>query len=407
MSKLVITNIEYNGKNKIFCGLHNDNRFCQMSFSDAESESGNVGDIYVGRVKDIVKNINAAFIEYKKGYVGYLSIDENKNIIFLNNKNTDKLCEGDLIIVQLEKSAVKTKFPVLTTNVNISGRNLVFKTGNSGIGYSRKIKDGEFKEKVRSLVEKCLENYDEEKSINIKNIGIVVRTNAVNATPEDIVTELKNLLSEWIHINNTALTRKCFSVLKKSESSYLNYIKSAYDNEISEIITDITDVYEDIKEYTDKNHLTDNFKLSLYQDELLLLSKLYSIEKNIEDTLNKKVWLKSGAYLVIEPTEAMVVIDVNTGKNIKGRKTEDTILNVNKEAAREIAYQIRLRNLSGIIMIDFINMGKDESKKELMEYLKHFVSDDKTKTTVVDITKLELVEITRKKVEPPVYEQLA
>lgn len=406
MSKLIITNIEYNGKTKIFCGLHNDNRFCQMSFSDAESESGNVGDIYVGRVKDIVKNINAAFIEYKKGYVGYLSIDENKNIMFLNSKNTNKLCEGDLVIVQLEKAAVKTKFPVLTSNISISGRNLVFKTGNSGIGYSRKIKDGAFKEKVSRLLENCLENYDGGKNINIKNIGLVVRTNAVNAKPEDIVMELKNLLSEWTNINKTSVTRQCFSVLKKSEAQYLNYIKGAYENEISEIITDSIDVYDEVKDYIVKNYMTDIVKLSFYEDELLLLSKLYSIEKNIEDILNKKVWLKSGAYLVIEQTEAMVVIDVNTGKNIKGRKTEDTILNVNKEAAKEIAYQLRLRNLSGIIMIDFINMGKDESKKELMEYLKHFVSEDKIKTTVVDITKLELVEITRKKIEPPVYEQL-
>ena len=155
-----------------------------------------------------------------------------------------------------------------------------------------------------------------------------------------------------------------------------------------------------------KNHMTDTCRISLYEDNLLLLSKLYSIEKSIEDISAEKIWLKSGAYLVIEPTEAMVVIDVNTGKNIKGKRMEDTILCVNKEAAKEIAYQLRLRNLSGIIMVDFINMKKEESKKELMEYLKQCVSYDKIKTAVVDMTKLELVEITRKKVEPPVYEQL-
>lgn len=414
MSKLIITNIEYKGKNKIFCGVHDSKGFCQVNFSDIDSKSGNIGDIYVGRVKNIVKNINAAFVEYQKGLVGYFSIEENKDIVFLNNKNNDKLCEGDLIIVQLEKSAVKTKFPVLTSNISISGRNLVMKVGNSGIGYSRNIKDDKFKADISDSLNKFLDEYladityndDIKKIEKIENIGLVVRTNAINSEPEDIVSELKHLLYEWTNIRNMAVTRQCFSVLKKAETSYLNYIKGAYEDEISEIITDNINIYDEVREYMIKNHMTDTCRISLYEDNLLLLSKLYSIEKSIEDISAEKIWLKSGAYLVIEPTEAMVVIDVNTGKNIKGKRMEDTILCVNKEAAKEIAYQLRLRNLSGIIMVDFINMKKEESKKELMEYLKQCVSYDKIKTAVVDMTKLELVEITRKKVEPPVYEQL-
>lgn len=409
MSKLIITDIEYKGKNKIFCGLHNDKSFYQMNFFDAESKAGNIGDIYVGRVKNIIKNINAAFVEYQKGYVGYLSVEENRNVVFLNNKNTDKLCEGDLIIVQLEKAAVKTKFPVLTSNVNISGRNLVMKVGNSGIGYSQKIKDNNFKLEVCDTINKYLENYydnNNEKNHTKESIGFVVRTNAVNSKIEDIIMELEYLLQEWTNIKNMAVTRQCFSVLKKAEMPYLSYIKGAYEDEISEIITDKISICDEIKEYMKKNHMTDVCSINLYKDKLLLLSKLYSIEKSIEDISDNKVWLKSGAYLVIEPTEAMVVIDVNTGKNIKGKNMENTVLCVNKEAAKEIAYQLRFRNLSGIIMIDFINMKKDESKRELMEYLKQCVSNDKIKTTVVDMTKLELVEITRKKIEPPVYEQL-
>ena len=149
-----------------------------------------------------------------------------------------------------------------------------------------------------------------------------------------------------------------------------------------------------------------NCKITLYNDELLPLYKLHSVESVIEQVTNKKVWLKSGAYLVMEPTEAMYVIDVNTGKCIKGKKNDETIFNVNMEAAKEVAYQLQLRNISGIIVVDFINMESQEKQRLLVEYLDECVKKDRIKTTVVDITKLNLVEITRKKIESPVYEQI-
>ncbi len=147
-------------------------------------------------------------------------------------------------------------------------------------------------------------------------------------------------------------------------------------------------------------------RLTFYQDDLLPLYKLYGLESVMKNILSKNVWLKSGAYLVIEPTEAMVVIDVNTGKCIKGRKQDDTIFKVNMEAAKEIAAQLRLRNLSGIIIIDFINMDSEEQKRELVEELKQQIYKDKIKTSFVEMTKLDLVVLTRKKTEAPVYEQL-
>lgn len=404
LSKLVITETEYKERKKIFCGLYDNRRFYQVQFSDA-AENSQVGDIFVGRVKNIVKNINAAFVEYQKGCIGYFSLTDNRTVVFLNHKNTDKLCEGDFIIVQLEKAAVKTKFPVLTSHISISGRNLVLNVGKHGIGYSGRITDNIFKQEIHQRLTECM-NVAMAQEQHCEELGLIVRTNAVNASTDNIVTEFRQLLKEWFDIKNTAGTRSCYSVLKKSDSVYLNYLKGSYGNEISEVITDNAVIYEEISAYLAGNQMEAGTFIRLYQDDLLPLSKLYSIDNMIEEILRKKVWLKSGAYLVIEPTEAMVVIDVNTGKNIKGKDTEKTILKVNKEAAEEIAYQLRIRNLSGIIMLDFINMERAESRKELMEHLKRCILADRVKTTVVDMTKLELVEVTRKKIEPPIYEQL-
>ena len=236
--------------------------------------------------------------------------------------------------------------------------------------------------------------------LNVK-FGIVIRTNAENAKEDEIKKELNELLSEWEHIKEIAMMRKCYTLLKSEDALYIKMIKNLYANETDEIITDNKEIYYELKD-----KFNGKYNIRLYDDTLLPLYKLYSIEKVVEEVCSKKVWLKSGAYLVIEPTEAMTVIDVNTGKCIKGKRLSDTIYNVNIEAAKEIAYQMRLRNMSGIIMVDFINMENKEYQDKLIEYLKKIVLKDRIRTNVVDITKLNIVEITRKKVERPVYEQI-
>lgn len=385
--------------NKIFCGLYEKNRFYEVNFSDyigndESAKADSIGNIHVGKVKDVVKNINAAFVEYKKGCIGYLSLEENKHIIFLNKKNTDKVCEGDDIIVQISKAAVKTKFPVLTSNISLTGRNVVVNIGKSGIGFSGKIKNTVFKSHIHDELDDILDNSNEK-------FGIVIRTNAENAKDDDIKNELNELLSEWENIKEIAMMRKCYTLLKSEEAPYIKMIKNLYVNETDEIITDNEEIYQKLMD-----NFNGKYNIRLYDDTLLPLYKLYSIEKVIEEICSKKVWLKSGAYLVIEPTEAMTVIDVNTGKCTKGKKLSETIVNVNVEAAKEIAYQMRLRNMSGIVMVDFINMENKEFQDKLLEYLTKLVHKDRIKTNVVDITKLNIVEITRKKVERPVYEQI-
>lgn len=403
MNKLIITNVDVKGKRYIFCGLRDDKRFYQVNFVNREDEASAVGNVYVGKVKDVAKNISAAFIEYKSGCTGYFSLEENRNIIFLNKKNTDKVCVGDEVIVQIQKAAVKTKFLVLSSEISFAGKNIVLNVGKSGIGFSGKIKNNEFKKDINEKLSKTVKDFEIE---NNENYGLIIRTNAEKSSIENLSEELRSLIYEWIRIKETAETRTCFSLLKKEESQYLKLIKGAYEGEISEVVTDDKEIFDEMINISKNDYTELSGRISLHNDKLLPLYKLYSIESIIEEIISKRVWLKSGAYLVIEPTEALNVIDVNTGKCIKGKKLEETIYKVNIEAAEEIVYQMRLRNLSGIVMIDFINMDNKDNQKKLMNYMSELVRQDKIKTTVVDMTKLNLVEITRKKIDPPVYEQI-
>lgn len=411
-SKLIITKIKYKGKQKVFCGLKSSDGFYQVNFvndnNDTEEKQiktnrdPQVGDIYIGRVRDIVKNINAAFIEYAPGQVGYYSIEQNDSPVYLNKKNTDKLCQGDLVIVQVEKAAVKTKALVLTSKISFAGKNIVLNIGKTGIGYSSKITNHDQKEHLKQVLQNEIK-----KEISEDHFGLIIRTNATLAKDSEILKELYELLDEWHHLKGIALSRTCYTILKQEECEYLKLIRGCYDGEIDEIITDDENIFDCLKEFTNNRKYEQyHDKVKLYQDSLLPLYKLHSIEKLTERISEKNVWLKSGAYLVIEPTEAMVVIDVNTGKCIKGKDFQSTVLKVNIEAAKEIAEQIRLRNLSGIIMIDFINMEAEENREMLIHELKKLLVNDRVKTTFVEMTKLNLVELTRKKINPPIYEQL-
>lgn len=398
MGKYIISNFEYSDKKFLFRGFTDKKRFYQISFDDVSKNTPKIGDIYVGRVKDVVKNINAAFIEFEKNVVGYYSLIENHTPVYLNKKNTDKLCEGDTILVQIKKEAVKTKSLTLTSDISLAGKYIVLNLNKSGVGISSKIKDIEFKSNVTKVLEDIINNSE-------FNIGVVVRTNAVNADLEDIKNELTLLIKRYSNIVETAKTRTIYTKVYSEDKEYLKMLKGAYEGEIDEIVTDDINVYEDILNVYSED-VNNKFKVKFYEDEILPLYKLYSIESLIKDVLSKKVWLKSGGYLVIEPTEAMTVIDVNTGKCTKGKDIEKTSYNINIEAAEEVAYQLKLRNISGIIIIDFINMSSEENKSDLINYLKRLIAKDRIKTDFIEMTKLELVELTRKKVEKPIYEQL-
>lgn len=356
-----------------------------------------LGNIYSGKVKNIVKNINAAFLEIENGKMCYLSLNEVYNPIFLNSKKNNNVNVGDEILIQITKEDVKTKVPVATTNLNFTGKYVVLVHGKPGIGISSKIPDA----KLRKQLKEVVQPYHNE------IYGLIVRTNAAFVAKELIEEEIKTLMRIYEEVKVRGSHKTAFSMVLPAPTGYLCDIRDSLSVSTDEIITDNKDIYEEILDYLKTYQKEDLDKLIFFQDKLITLSNLYGIRTKLENALKQKVWLKSGGSIIIEPTEALTVIDVNTGKAISGKKQpKDTFFKINLEAAIEIAKQIRLRNLSGILIIDFIDMEEEEYKLRLMKELDELFKKDPVKTILVDMTALNLVEVTRKKVRKPLHEQI-
>ena len=224
---------------------------------------------------------------------------------------------------------------------------------------------------------------------------------------EKIVNEIQKLKEDYENLRKYGIYKKCFSLLYNTPPGYICDIRDGYAENVDEFITDSNDLYHDIKDYLLQYQSEDIGKLRFYEDAAFRLSNLYGINDKLNEAIKPMVWLKSGGSIVIQPTEALVVIDVNTGKAVAGKKkVQETFLKINLEAAREIAKQIRLRNLSGIIIIDFIDLEEKEDQDLLMAELEGYLRKDPVKTTLVDMTALGLVEVTRKKVRKPLHEQV-
>ena len=373
-------------------------RIVQIDAEDTEEESV-LGNIYVGKVRNVVKNINAAFVEFQKGQMGYLSLAKGICPIHTDgvHHQDDRVLTGDEIIIQVQREASKTKPPTLSGEINIAGKYMVLVRDGGMISISSKIKD---KEK-RAWLYEIMERYATDE------IGFIARTNSADETEENIVAELEKLVSEYKKISEFGKHKTIFSCLKHTPRNYIKSIVDARTEYLSGIVTDCEDVYNEIHEYCSEYDLKNKEKLRMWNPLDGKLDAVYNVSRTLEHALMQRVWLKSGAYIIIQPTEALVSIDVNTGKAISKKKdVQKTFLKVNLEAAKEIAYQLRLRNLSGMILIDFIDMKDEENNQLLMETLKEECSKDGVKTSVVDMTKLGLVEVTRKKTRKTLYEQL-
>ncbi len=377
-NQIVITRLQ---NKPVMLYMQGDSIFDVLVGDEKEEQALRVGDIYLGKVQNIVQNINAAFVEVKRDAICYLPLSE------LRDK---KIKCGEEIVVQVKKAAVKSKQAVVTLFPEISGRYCVISTKDSVKSISRKIEEGEEKDRLRLLLKK----WDGEE------YGIVLRTNAAAAGEEEVEEECSRLLEELHRKMEYSRYKTCFSLLRKEDSFYLKYIQSCRPDEWERVITDEPEIYEQLQSYYGD-------KVVFYQDGSYPLDKLLGISGKLKKAFQKKAWLKSGGYLIIEPTEALTVIDVNTGKAIEGKRNkETTFYKINCEAALEAARQIRMRNISGIILIDFIDMKKRENRQDLMELLQRELEKDKTRTTLVDITKLGLVEITRMKKSRPLWEAL-
>ena len=358
-----------------------------------------LGNIYVGQVENLASNIRAAFVRFGDEKKGYLPLSEGENAIFTSGrKGGVSLRPGDELLVQVSRDAMKGKLAALTTNLNFTGKYLVLTTGNKKIGFSAKLSREETAP-ARKWLTSEMEDHE-------RGYGLIVRTNAADAPKEEFIHELEYLKKLYQKVAVTGRNRTCYSLLYEAEPFYLAAVRDIYSRDLEEIVTDIPEIYQRISEYLVDFMPQEQEKLRLYNDSLLPLYKLCRLETALEEIRREKIWLNSGGFLVIQQTEAFVSIDVNSGKYTAKKKAEETYRKINLEAAREIARQLRLRNLSGIILIDFINMENPDHRDELFHVLQKYLRRDPVKSRAVDITPLHILEMTRKKIRRPVTEEL-
>lgn len=376
------------------CALYDGSRMIEVSIHPDEAESM-LNNIYIARVKNVVVNLHAAFVEFEKGMTGYLPLENCRQPIFTKKISGKPIAAGDELVVQVIKEAMKSKDAVVTTNLSFSGEYLVLTSVNHTAGISSKI-SGEKRRALQAWIQKRLE----EDPHLTDHFGIILRTNAAQADEQALLQELLQLKAEYEHVRAYAACGTIYSCLRKERPFYLKMLTDTEKSNLEEVVTDDSKIFAQLSQ-----DASDTYQIRLYQDPLLSLAKLYQVAGQIEAALKPRVWLKSGANLMIQPTEALTVIDVNSGRNTAKKDKQQNHFKINLEAAEEIAFQLRLRNLSGIIVVDFIDLYDDALNAQLMSHLKALLRQDPAPAVLVDITKLGLVEMTRKKQKKPLSEQ--
>jgi len=362
------------------------------------SNPDQVGEIYIGKIKNVLKNINAYFVEIGEGQICYLSFQDAQSAYVLNRKLPEAipshLVQGDELPVQITKNPLKTKLASVSAALELQSEYFVIKAGMAGLGVSNKIDKVRTKQ-IRSILEPLLPT---DAAIPFT---VIARTSCQELKEDRLVEEFHQQCKNFLALFQNAHFKTCFSCLQANSSPVCTAVYNVPAHEYQEIVTDDPAWYELLQSDANLKNC-----IRLYSNENITLANLYGLHAKLENACSRKVWMKSGANLIIEQTECLNTIDVNTGKNLKGNSPNDTILQINKEAAREAAIQIRLRNLSGIIIIDFINMNDKKLEEELLKYLSELTATDPVPTRVIDITPLGLVEITRKKINSSLSEQL-
>ncbi len=365
-----------------------------------------VGNVYIGKVQSIAENISAAFVDLGQGYLAFLPLAEAGRAMVTNRRADGGLKAGDELLVQVVKEPVRTKPARVSARLSLSGKYAVVGQRSD----ARKAEDVGMRDTAgRVQVSAKLSEKQQARFRKLEALCriagdyvLIVRTNAGELAEEGpLVAEAESLAEELSHIIEIAASRTCYSCLRREKPEYLRFIENSYTAEYDEVVTDRTEIYAVLSGYAAQTGIS----VRLYEDKMLPLHKLYAVEERIRELLDKKVWLKSGGYLVIEPTEALVSIDVNSGKCERGRDKEETFFRLNMEAAEMIAVQLRARNLSGMIIVDFINMREEEHNRLLMERMRELLKRDSVPAEAVDMTGLGLMEITRKKVSPCFREQ--
>lgn len=394
MNHRFITTLEHN---VIYCGLMDEKDQLIELHPEHTDNHTTIGNIFIGKVSNVVEGIHATFVNIGQDKDVFLQIDEAQHFIYTSRKPSHELPKvGDELLIQITKDSYSSKAPSATSMINLTGRYSVLTYKKNFIGISSKIKKFSERNRLKSIYETAL----------CDDFGFIIRTNAEEVSEEDLIKERDQLINSFYKLLEIAQFRKSNLCIYKEPKNYIRIIRDLYKNNVEAYLFDDVNLYQAALEYFSDDYyedLCDHFQLC--SDQKMNYYKLYGFQAKIEKALSEKVWLNSGANLFIQATEALMVIDVNTSKSVSKKNFEDTVFAINLEAAREIARQIRLRNLSGIIIVDFIDMQEENHNQELLSVLSALFLEDRIKTTLVDMTPLGLVEITRKKTDKNIYEK--
>lgn len=358
-----------------------------------------VGNIYRGKVCSVLPGMQAAFIDigYEKNgflYVGdaipqkeYYEEGEDANLDYKGYNIEELLRPGQEITVQVTKEPFGTKGPRLTTHITLPGKHMVLLPDADYVGVSRRIESESERNKLRKIAEK----------LKPKGMGIICRTVSEGKTVEDFSSDLSFLMKLWDKVKAKEKSGAVPRCIYRDENIIFRSIRDFFTVDVDRFIINDRAQYNKVLEVVDM--ISPALKLKVqYFSKNYDLFEYYNVEYQITKAVSRKIWLKCGGYIIIDKTEALTVIDVNTGKYVGKSNLEQTVLKTNIDAAKEIAKQLRLRDIGGIILIDFIDMHQNENRQTVMETLKTALKRDRTKTTVLGMTSLGLIEMTRKKV---------
>lgn len=355
------------------------------------------GNIYRGKVKDVLPGMQAAFIDIGLERNAFLHIndlypllDEEKEKLWQENRISiqDILRPGQEIMVQIIKESIGSKGPKASCKISIPGRYFVLMPYDSKINISRKILEAKERERLKKVSSSLIED----------KYGVIIRTNAMGRESEELEKDLDYLIHVWEGIQEDYNRLKAPALVFTHADLIMQVVRDYVSYDLEKLVVDSEKDYEYIVNLLEKIAPDLKKRVFLYERENPIFIT-YNIEKELARALNRKVWLNSGGYIIIDKTEALVSIDVNTGKYTGKKNLQETVFRTNLEAAKEIARQLRIRDIGGIIIIDFIDMALKEHQEKVLEVLEEELKKDKTKTALLGLTKLGLVEMTRKKVK--------
>ncbi len=354
-----------------------------------------VGNVYIGRVENVLPGMEAAFLDIGEArnavlYVGEVSYEED--LEGPPPRIEALLKSGQAVVAQVTKDPMGSKGARLTTEVSLAGRYLVLVPNSDSLGISRRLADAE-RRRLRDIANR----------IRPEGHGMIVRTAAVGASEEDLERDVARLTRIWNEVSERIEGAKPPKLIYSEPPLAIRVVRDLFTADVEEVVVDTEESYNQIRDYLEEVAPEFGDRVSLYSDPMSLFER-YHVTEQVRKAIDRKVWLQSGGHIVIDRTEAMTVVDVNTGRYVGRSTLEDTVLHANLEAAEEIAKQLRLRDIGGIIVIDFIDMGYERNRDELLRTFERALLRDKTRTQVYGVSELGLVQMTRKKVSEGLLE---